>query len=267
MIAGLRLTFSAFIVILMTAILAPVQIAASAFGNPLARKLPLFWHRVALRLIGLRVHVRGEIPRERPLLIVANHVSWSDIMVLGSVMELCFIAKSEVRRWPGINLLAWLQRTVFIDRERRSDTRNQTETIAARLIEGDAMVLFAEGTTSDGHLVLPFKSALFGAVHAALAQAGLDSVKVQPVAIAYTRLHGLPLGRLHQSRAAWPGDIALGPHLLAFLLAGAYDVDVVFGKAERFSADVGRKQIAARMHREIRQDFAEAMRMRGSPSV
>lgn len=249
-------------VLVITAVLAPVQIAASAISSPLARTLPLFWHRAALRLIGVRVHVQGETPSERPLLIVANHVSWSDIMVLGSVMQLCFIAKSEVRGWPGINILAWLQRTVFIDREKRRDTRSQTETIAARLVDGDAMVLFAEGTTGDGYRILPFKSALFGSVHAALKQSGIDHVMVQPVALAYTRLHGLPLGRLNQSRAAWPGDVSLGPHLLAFLLAGAYDVNVVFGEARAFNTETRRKDIAAAMHREIRNDFARAMRMR-----
>ena len=124
------------------------------------------------------------------------------------------------------------------------------------------MVLFAEGTTGDGHRVGPFKSALFGAVHAALQQAHLKSVTIQPVAIAYTKFYGLPLGRLHQARASWPGDVALGPHLIAFILAGAYDVDVVFGAPMTFTEETSRKQISARTHEQVRTAFTQAMRMR-----
>lgn len=245
-----------------TLVLAPVQIAAAHLHKPLARRLPTLWHRQVLRLLGVRVRIGGRIPASRPLFIVANHVSWSDIMVLGSVMDVCFIAKSEVRGWPVINWLARLQRTVFVERGRPRETRRHADTIADRLRQGDAMVLFAEGTTSDGHRVLPFKSALFSAIHSALDGSPDGQVTVQPVAIAYTRLHGLPLGRLHQSKAAWPGDIELLPHLLAFLRNGAYDVDVVFGRPGNFSQSTSRKTIAAHMHGEVRAAFNSAMRMR-----
>jgi 1-acyl-sn-glycerol-3-phosphate acyltransferase len=82
------------------------------------------------------------------------------------------------------------------------------------------------------------------------------------VAVAYTRLHGLPLGRFHQYYAAWPGDVPLVPHLLTFVLNGAFDVEVIFGEASTFTADIGRKQIAAEMHQRVRVAYAEAMRMR-----
>ncbi len=159
-------------------------------------------------------------------------------------MQLCFIAKSDMMAWPGINWLAWMQRTVFVRREDRRGSKAQAGTIAARLVEGDAMVLFAEGTTGDGIRLRPFKSALFGAVHHALETAHISHVTVQPVALAYTRLNGLPLGRYHQARAAWPGDIPLGPHLMTFIAGGAYDVEVVFGEAGDFALDTPRKKIA-----------------------
>ncbi len=247
---------------LATAVMAPAQAFALARNKTLARRLPVIWHRLALKIIGVRVIVHGEVPKNRPLLIVANHVSWSDIMVLGSVMELCFIAKSEVGTWPGIKWLARLQRTVFVDREKRNHAGKQADSIAARLAEGDAMVLFAEGTTGDGHRLQPFKSALFGALHGALKHTDDEQMTVQPVALGYTRLHGLPLGRLHQARAAWPGDVELGPHLLTFLQHGAYDVEVVFGQPAEFSAETNRKSIAQEMQVEVRQNFSRVMRMR-----
>lgn len=263
MIAWARLIVILPAIAVLTLALAPLQLWGMRYDRRLARRIPVLWHRMALRLVGVRVHVRGPVPARRPLLIVANHLSWSDILVLGSVTELCFIAKSEVRSWPVFNLLAILQRTVFIDREQRRRSQVQAGTIAARLLEGDAMVLFAEGTTGDGVRLAPFKSALFGSVHEALKAALHSHVTVQPVAIAYTRLHGLPLGRLHQARAAWPGDVALLPHFLSFLRAGAWDVDVVFCEPGDFSAQVSRKEIARLSHERVRAAFADAMRMRG----
>ncbi len=228
MAAYLRLLPVLIVLAPVTLVLAPVQMIAMRLNKPLARHIPVFWHRLALRLIGVRVNVRGRLPAQHPLLIVSNHISWADILVLGSVMPLCFIAKSEMTGWPGINWLAWMQRTVFVQRNNGRDSKRQADTIAARLVEGDAMVLFAEGTTGDGIRLRPFKSALFGAVHAALEAAHASHVTVQPVALAYTRLNGMPLGRYHQSRAAWPGDVPLAPHLLALVANGAYDVEVVF---------------------------------------
>ena len=256
-----RLAFTICVVVVFTIIMAPLQLLAIRMRWRLARRIPTLWHRLALELLGVRVKVRGEIPSSRPLLIVANHLSWSDILVLGSVLDVCFIAKAEVKSWPGINVLALFQRTVFIDRDRRYQTRAHAGQIAQRLVEGDAMVLFAEGTTGSGHKLLPFRSALFGAIHAALDNSPATHVTVQPVAIAYTKLHGLPLGRVDQGMAAWPGDVELVPHLLSFLMNGAYDAEVVFGKPEDFDAETKRKAIAVHMEAEVRKGFVSAMRM------
>ena len=262
MIAALRVAWIVSALVLATLAMALLQLFAMRFHKPLSRRLPMLWHRMALALIGVRVHVRGAVPERRPVLLVANHISWADIIVLGSVMELCFIAKAEVRSWPVFNVLAILQRTVFIVREARRQSHVQAGSIAQRLLDGDAMVLFAEGTTGDGVRIGPFKSALFASVHEALKAALHSHVTVQPVAIAYTRLGGLPLGRVDQARAAWPGDVALLPHLLGFLRAGSYDVDVVFCEPGDFSAQISRKEIARLSHERIRHAFAASMRMR-----
>lgn len=253
---------------ILTVMAIPVQVCCMFVWKPGARKIARLWHRLALLIVGVRVNVTGSPPRARPVLIVSNHVSWSDILVLGSVMELCFVAKSEVRQLAGINVLAWLQRTVFIDRDRRRSAGYQADSIAARLTAGDAMVLFAEGTTGDGHRVAQFKSALLGAAQTALREARFAHVTIQPVAIGYTRLHGLPLGRLHQGRAAWPGDVALAPHLFAFLRTGAYDVEVVFCRPIEFLDTSSRKDVAAQCHGAVRAALLQVMRMRfdGGPS-
>jgi 1-acyl-sn-glycerol-3-phosphate acyltransferase len=216
---------------------------------------------LVLKLIGVRVHVHGGFAKHRPLMLVSNHVSWSDIVVMGSIDELCFIAKNEVKTWPGINYLSRLQRTVFVDRERKRDAGVQADTIAARLLQGDSMVLFAEGTTGNGNSLLGFKSALFGAPQMALAQSGLDQIFIQPVAIAYNTLHGMPLGRYHQTYASWPGDIELLPHLINFVKQGAFDVDVCFGEPLTFHANTKRKEMAQQIEAVVRDDFARLRRL------
>ncbi|MCQ8782173.1 lysophospholipid acyltransferase family protein [Mangrovibrevibacter kandeliae] len=259
MIAWLRVGLIASTLTLMTLVQMPLQNLAIARKWRLARRLPFLWHRIACRLIGIRVTLNGRPATERPLLIVANHQSWADITVLGRVTELSFIAKAEVRSWPAFGTLARLQRTVFVERGERHRTGEQADAIAERLVEGDAMVLFAEGTTSDGNEVLPFKTALFGAAQAALRQAG-GAVLVQPVAVAYRGAHGLPLGRYGRPLAAWPGDVPLLPHLLAFLREGAIDVEVSFGTPIPFDAGGDRKRLARQVESEVRRMLAASLR-------
>ena len=113
-IAGLALT---------TAVLFPVQWVLLKRDSLRAGAPPWWWHRAAVRLLDLRVETRGAPVPARPLLIVANHVSWLDIVVLGSLMPLSFVAKAEVASWPVFGFLARMQRTVFVDRTRRTATR------------------------------------------------------------------------------------------------------------------------------------------------
>ncbi|NDV86395.1 1-acyl-sn-glycerol-3-phosphate acyltransferase [Aurantimonas aggregata] len=260
MIAWLRVGFVAVVLTTMTLLLWPLQSLAMARSWDLARRLPHLWHVVACAVTGLRVTVVGQPSPDHPLLIAANHQSWADIMVLGRVMPLSFIAKAEVRDWPAFGLLARLQRTVFVERGDRRRTAVQADAIAERLNQGDVMVLFAEGTTSDGNEVLPFKTALFGAAQAALRNARTHAVRVQPVSIAYTSAHGVPLGRFFRPLAAWPGDVPLGPHLLAFLREGAIEAEVTFGEPLLFDAASDRKRIARTAEERVRRMLVASLR-------
>lgn len=236
-----------------------LQWLAVRYGWGMARRLPVHFHRVACRVLGVRVTVAGTPTAHRPLLICANHASWLDICVLGSVMPLSFVAKSEVATWPVVGLFARLQRSVFIERDRRARTGAQAAELAGRLAAGDAMVLFAEGTTSDGNVVLPFRSALVGAARGALDAGGHDSVEVQPVAVAYTRLHGLPLGRPWRPMVAWLGDDELAPHLMRLAREGAVDVTVAFGAPIAFGREADRKQVALRAETAVRRLLADTV--------
>ncbi|CAM5773800.1 1-acyl-sn-glycerol-3-phosphate acyltransferase [Labrys miyagiensis] len=231
--------------------LIPLQWLAVRRDWSLARNLPVFFHRCVCAIIGVKVAIRGSEAAERPLLIVANHVSWLDIVVLGSVAPLSFIAKSEVAGWPVIGLFARLQRSIFIERERRHKTRQATAAIGERLKAGDAMVLFGEGTTSDGIHILPFRSALLGAAREALGD-GDRLAYVQPLALRYTKRGGLPIGRGAMQEVAWIGDVDLAPHLMGVLSGPPIDVVVSWGEALPYGTDTDRKVLTRRLENEVR---------------
>lgn len=260
MIGWIRTIFALLVVGIVTVALAPFQYSALKFGWPRPGRVPRLWHRVAVRALGMRVRVKGEMATERPLFIAANHVSWADIMVIGSVAEVSFISKSELAGWPGIGWLARMQRSVFIEREKKRKSGEQASEIGRRLVGGDVMVLFAEGTTSDGNMILPFKSTLFGAAKIALDDGSTERVVVQPAAIAYTKLHGLPMNRFHRTLVSWIGDADLLPQIQAVLKEGAVDVELRFGEAFEFTKATNRKGVSAEAEQQVRDMHADALR-------
>jgi lyso-ornithine lipid O-acyltransferase len=252
MMAWLRFSVMATGFVLTILVLVPLQYIFLKTGRGARKTTPVLFHQIVSRLLGFRIHMHGEMATGRPLLLAANHTSWTDIVILGSLREMVFIAKAQVASWPLFGMLAKLQRTVFIEREKRGKTHHQASEIAVRLAAGDAMVLFAEGTTSDGNRVLPFKTSLFGAAQVAIRETDVETVTVQPVAIAYTRVHGMPMGRVHRPIVAWPGDVPLGPSLIGLLKDGAVDVDVWFGEPMVIDGKSDRKALARTMEKRVR---------------
>lgn len=241
--------------------LMPVQGVGLALRRPWSRTLPAFYHRWCCRILGLRVRAVGAPTQARPALFASNHVSYADIAVLGSLIVGSFIAKAEVAGWPLFGWLAKLQRTVFVDRRMRS-TRLQRDALTERLVAGDALILFPEGTSGDGNRVLPFKSALFSAAEQIEATM---PVAVQPVSIAYTRLDGMPLGRLLRPFIAWYGSAELAPHLWVMLGLGAIEVVVEF-HPPAFIADCGsRKALAGYCQNRAAGGMAAALAGRPQP--
>lgn len=240
--------------------LAPLQSLAIRRGWRLAGRLPVFVHRVFVRLFGLRLTVRGAPPGGGPTLVLANHVSWLDIPVIGSLCPLSFIAKSEVAGWPVAGQLARWQRSVFIERARRGATAEVNALVAARLGRGETVVLFAEGTTGDGNRLLPFRSSLIGAARAALGGPGLAEVWLQPLTIAYTSRNGLPVTRRDRPEIAWYGDMDLLPHAGALLRSGPLDVVVVWGEPIPFGASSDRKAATQRSEAAVRRALRDLAR-------
>jgi len=256
--AGLILT----LFFCLTLPLMPVQLALVAAKSRHAKRLPHWYHRQVCRLIGVRLHVEGILPREgRATLLVSNHVSWLDICVLSAVAPLSFVAKREVGSWPFVSWLAKLQRSIFVDRNRRAAVAETTQEIMDRLRGGDTMVLFAEGTSSDGNRVLPFRTSLF----AAAKPRGPDAAEiergivVQTLAITYTRVHGLPLGRHRRPKIAWYGDMELASHCWELLKLGPLDAHIRLGEPVSLREYPDRKALALYTERKVRRDVAELL--------
>jgi 1-acyl-sn-glycerol-3-phosphate acyltransferase len=261
----LRTAFVLTVFALVTVVLMPVQWLAVALKRPLRRRIPVFYHRFVCRLLGVRVRTTGAPVAERPLLIVANHSSWLDISIITSLAPVVFVAKSEIAQWPFFGLLAKLQRTVFVERDRRQKTGEVNAQIAQRLAEGDPVLLFGEGTAGDGNRVLPFRTALIGAARDAVASAGNSSqVWIQPLSIAYVSQQGIALGRHLRPRAAWYGKMKLAEHIGKIVRIGAVDVSITWGEPIPYDGAIDRKVLARQLESAVRSATVAALQGRAA---
>jgi lyso-ornithine lipid O-acyltransferase len=219
------------------------------------------YYRLLRSLLRINVRVAGKLVRDRAVLFVSNHVSWTDIIVIGSLAPVAYVAKSEVGSWPLVGLAARAQRTIFVVRSRRQQTGDAISEIVERLASGTSVVLFAEGTSSDGNRVLPFRSALVGAVKEAGSRAE-HGILIQPMSICYTALNGIPMGRQHRSTVAWYGDLDFMPHIRALLARGAVDAVVSYGDPVAADGSADRKVMAKSLEAAVRQITAATLRGR-----
>jgi 1-acyl-sn-glycerol-3-phosphate acyltransferase len=259
----IRATLRAALYGVWTVLLLPVQALAVALRLPLAKRLPRFYHRGCCRILGIDVHHQGEPSRDHPVLFVSNHASYLDIAILGSLISGSFVAKAEIADWPFFGLLAKLQRTVFIDR-RGSKAALHRDEIGARLEAGDDLILFPEGTSSDGNRVLPFKSALFSVAERRVQG---RPIVVQPVSLAYTHIDGLPIGREWRPFFAWYGGMDLGAHIRHVIALGRLTIQVTFHpplgmteiEAAQSTPSALRKLMADRSHAAVVEGHAQAL--------
>lgn len=204
-----------------------------ALAGTRARWMQLTSRRM-LRVFGVRVSAAGDTPRAGQL--VCNHLSYLDILVLASLAPVVFVAKADVSSWPVLGWLARLAGTVFVRRDHRSDVARVNMEMRAALDAGGLLVVFPEGTSSDGKTVLPFRSSLFEpAIHI--------SAPIHAGCIEYRMLEGDPAEEVCYWR-----DMTLLPHL--FNLLGRPSVDVRVAFAPVVGGDSDRKELARRAHAE-----------------
>ena len=190
-------------------------------GRGKARFARVYW-ATNCRLVGVKVRVIGTpaTGHGRPVVYASNHSSWLDVPVLGGLLQACFVAKDDVGRWPLVGQVARLGRTIFVSRQ-RGTTGRERDDMRLRLAAGDDLLLFPEGTSSDGTGVLPFHSSFFASAKPRNGRAGDDgnppscAPLVQPVSVVYDRLAGLPVGNARRAVFAWYGDMDLASHFWA----------------------------------------------------
>lgn len=235
--------------------LAPAQALALRVAPRLAGRLQRLFCAALARCVRLDIVVEGALAPARPLLILANHVSWTDVLALGAAAApVCFLAKSEVAGWPVLGWFARVQRTLFVPRGRKRAIPAVNRAMAERMAQGEPVVLFAEATTGDGNRVRRFHAPHVAACRDLLAaRPEIASVAIQPVALVYARRGGLPLGWAGRLPVAWTGDADFAPHLVSLLAGGRVLCRVVFGEPFAFARGDDRKAAARRAGGEVRR--------------
>ncbi len=236
----------------MTPLLIGAQWLLEKLGLPGWGVIAVRYYRCLCWMLGIRIRIVGEPVRDRAVLFVSNHGSWADILAIGAVAPIAFVSKIEVAKWPLVGTAARLQKTVFVDRSRRSQTGDSIAEMVQRLSSGVSVMLFAEGTSSDGNRVLPFRSALIGAVREAAARTE-GGMLIQPMSICYTAINGIPMGRQHRPLVAWYGDTDFMPHIKAFLPRAAIDITISYGEPIAADATTDRKVLAKEVEAAVRR--------------
>ncbi len=239
-----------FVPFLIVAI--PLQWLILKLKLPFWQAIPRTFHKLGCIFLGLRVTVIGRPATGRPTLLVSNHVSWTDIIAVGSVADVTFVAKREVGEWPFVGMVARLQRTIFVDRTRRHDAGRTSREMGAHMAGGNAVLLFAEGQSDIGTHVLPFRSALIGAAQHAMIDAGAREVLIQPLTIAYTRLQGLPVSRNERSLIAWIKSKSVKQNIRDILSGPVKDVTVAFGVPRPLTETDNRKLVSKAAEQDVR---------------
>lgn len=239
--AGLRATLRIVLLLAWTVLLFIQQLLGFLLRTGDGRHIRCRFYRGALRILGVRMLLRGQFSPRRPLLIAANHVSYLDIFVLGSRIPGVFVSKDEVQQWPLIGWIARLQNTIFISR-RPGNSRLELNPIVGHLSQGHNVFLFPEGTSTDGRRLLPFKSSLFEAA----IQGG---AYVQPVALVYRHRHGGPLSAKERALYTWGTDAPFLSHFAKMLLRPGVACEIWV--RPEISPTLSRKMLAQLTHLRI----------------
>jgi lyso-ornithine lipid O-acyltransferase len=238
--------------------------AAQRFELRLGGDIPVYFQRILCAGLGVKVRRHGSLGSAPKRLIVANHVSWLDIPVLGSLGPMSFLAKKEIGDHPIGRALVAMQGVVYVDRRRRSAIPAVNACIAETMSAGAAVVLFPEATTGDGNRLLRFRSSHFEAVRLVACSDNEDPAIIQPIYIDYSRIAGLPVVRSQRPRIAWYGDMAFLPHLFRYCRGGGVTCDVYCGQPIGILPDMDRKTAARLAEAAVRELASRARSGRGA---
>jgi 1-acyl-sn-glycerol-3-phosphate acyltransferase len=241
----LRASLRAACIVLLVLLLFPPILCLWALKREKTRAVLVCWFYRGMRIIaGVRLQVIGDVSPLRPLMLVANHSSYLDIFVLGSIAPLSFTPKLEIRSWPVIGFFCVLADCVFIER-RPADMQRAKGEMEEKLRANKVLALFPEGTTGDGIHIKPFKSGFLNLVEA-------HDLPLQPVSIAYTHIAKQPLDAATREMVSWVGDASFAPHFIRLLGLPYVQVTVEFYDVEHARDHEDRKALAKDCENTIR---------------
>ncbi len=215
-------------------------------------KFPSFtimaWHNIAVKICGLNIIKQGDIANQAPILFIANHISYLDIIILGALIKnFKFVAKSEVGGWGFIGWLAKQASTIFVIRK-KAIVHIQSDLISQALQAKNRVLLFAEGTSTKGIKINPLKPSM-------LEPALSSDCLIQPVVIKYRKIDNLPIQTHFLPWVAWYGDMDLEPHIWQFLQCGQWQVVVSFLPLVNAKDFADRKALAHFLQQEMNGNF------------
>tara|TARA_E500000178_G_scaffold354202_1_gene422423 strand:+ start:29 stop:781 length:753 start_codon:yes stop_codon:yes gene_type:complete len=225
-----------FLIILVIVILGPIQYVFITFKVKYKAYIPQLFHKIILKVLGVKVKLIGKKTTARPLVLIGNHTSYLDIIILGSIMPICFIAKEEIRSWFLFGFLAKMQNTIFIKRK-NFKTKQSLDYIKNQLSSNSAIVLFPEGTTNTGKRVLSFKSSLFNLFE------NNNILRLQNFSLCYTHVNTMPIDNRTRPQISWYGDMNIVSHLSNLLKFSCINTTVVFHPMSSIK-NMSRKAIA-----------------------
>ncbi len=254
--AAMRLIGTGILIALAVVVGLALSLTPGERGRRVARSAQTIFCRLACKTLGISVESKGQLPTGAPVLMVANHISWTDILALGSLAPIVFVARHDLANWPVLGLLARSYGALFVERGRRRQIPEINRQMAARLGRSEIVALFPEATTGDGTRIRKFHSPHFAAAQNLLEQQEIASVIIAPVAISYTHRRGLPLGRNGRASVAWYGDMEFGPHLADLAKAGSTRCAIQVLEPIPFEQGANRKIVARRAAEAIRGAFS-----------
>jgi 1-acyl-sn-glycerol-3-phosphate acyltransferase len=232
----------------------PQAILILIYRGPYAYLIPHHWHKAICALFGIRISIAGEPILKTQTLFVSNHVSYLDIPAMGSILKASFVAKQEVAKWPVFGFLSRLQQTAFISRA-RGDAQKEKNALGNMLKEGKSLILFPEGTSTDGRDLAPFKSSLFSMT----LDGDHPDLLIQPFTLRIDRVDGRDAAdQTARDIFAWYGDMTMPPHLAAFTACKGADVTLVFHKPIRPADYPDRKSLAEACEQAVRSGLTRS---------
>ena len=236
----------------LTIFLIFLKIFLQFFSKRISQKIVQIFHKLLLWLTNINVEVIGQKNNNNvPTLYISNHLSYLDIPILGSILIGRFVAKNEISNWPIIGYLSKVGNTIFVNRNLKFLKTNKS-IIYDYLCRGDNIILFPEGTTSDGNRILKFKSSLLTSLEN-------KNILIQPIVIRYKSINGMPLNRWLKPIIAWYGDVDFKPHLINILKLFSIKAQIIFLPALNGRDFANRKDMTSSLHHAIDSSYSNSL--------